>query len=197
MEMHKSKSLNFLAPSLRVSDVDYTEPLNVPDDDNNDDDNDSGAKTDMSIKSAIEVNVPQERRLSGSQLGANLNMSMGHLNLNNTKQYILGTTRVNVRTSSGPTVRPMKPTKDAGYNTDKVLEGARSALELMEAMNKCREHDDESQNNMGMFYRRTTVATGDKKVGGIVGSLVQRFEKTKTSGTDSNKSEDVETPIFV
>ena len=204
MDIQKSKSLNFLAPSFSVSDVDYLQPLHTPDDDDNDDDD--GAKTDMSIKSAIEVNVPQERRLSGSLLGANLGKPKNvghHLNLINSKQYILGTTRVNAKTSSGPTIRPVRPERGVpfSYNTEKVLEGARTALELMETMTKLKDQDSESQSNMGMFYRRTTVPPGGTKAGSLVGSLVQRFEKTKSLDSDKAKlseaAGDAETPIYV
>ena len=206
MDINKSKSLNFLAPSLNVSDVDYLEPLHKTVDDGNDNDDDSGAKTDMSIKSAIEVNVTQERRLSGSLLGANLGKPRPighHLNLINSKQYILGTTRVNAKTSSGPTIRPVKPERGVpfSYNTEKVPEGARNALELMETMNKLKDQDSESQSNMGMFYRRTTMPLGGAKAGSLVGSLVQRFEKTKALDPDKAKlseaADDAETPIYV
>ena len=203
MDIHKSKSLNFLAPSLHVSDV---EPLHVSDDEDNGNNDDGAEKTDMSIKSAIEVNVSQERRLSGSLLGANLGKPRPighHLNLINSKQYILGTTRVNAKTSSGPTIRPLKPERGVpfSYNTEKVLEGARTALELMETMNKLKDEDSETQSNMGMFYRRTTMPPGGTKAGSLVGSLVQRFEKTKALNSDKAKlsehASDAETPIYV
>ena len=199
MDIHKSKSLNFLAPSLNVS-------LHTPDEDDNENDDNGGEKTDMSIKSAIEVNVTQERRLSGSLLGANLckPRPIGHhLNLINSKQYILGTTRVNAKTSSGPTIRPVKPERGVpfSYNTEKVLEGARTALELMETMNKLKDQDSESQSNMGMFYRRTTMPPGGTKAGSLVGGLVQRFEKSKALDPDKAKlsqpAADAETPIYV
>ncbi len=179
MEIPKSKSLNFLAPSVKISSADFDEVSGQ------DDEGKTNATevTDLSITSAMEVVPAQERRLSdsASRLGGNLNpnKSPGHMNLSNTKQYILGTTRVNVRTTGGlPLAKPipqgMPPQgmpDGASYDPDRVLEGARNALERLENANKDKGSDPEaaaSQGNMGMFYRRTTMSPGSHKTGSHV-----------------------------
>lgn len=213
MEVPKSKSLNILAPSVHVSDADFKEkPSTTQTDAAANADAAQETRDDTSVKSAMDAgglqDSSQERRLSASLLGDNLssNTPISHLNLSNTKQYILGTTRINVRTTNGlPLAQPVPQPKSktlpdaADYNPIRVLEGARNALESLAAEPKPAEGSEIDSNNMGMFYRRTTMSPGGSKQGGsLVGSLVQKFENTQAIQTQEPADRaNAETPIFV
>ncbi len=167
---------------------------------------------DMSITSPIQSPINEENK---RLLGCGLNMQSYNHTLHDSKQFILGTTKINVQknmengkddivnNACQRNVHLQNSTVSENSTDYRKLEVdiTKTALNKMDCVDsvltktqvKTRpgktdisgNHGNSSE-NMGMFYRRSTAPSGGRKPRGIVGNLVQKYE-AKQDIVDNNK----------
>ncbi len=168
---------------------------------------------DMSITSPITSPINEENK---GLLGSGLNMQSYNHTLHDSKQFILGTTKINVQKNieNGKEDIPYKRCqRNVHLQNSTVSENSTDCRKLEvgitnTALNKMDCIDSvlnttsfktgpgktvnlgnhgHSSGNMGMFYRRSTAPSGGRKPKGIVGNLVQKYE-AKQDIVDNSKT---------
>ncbi len=168
---------------------------------------------DMSITSPIQSPINEENK---GLLGSGLNMQSYNHTLHDSKQFILGTTKINVQkymdnveedvlnNTCQRNVHLQNSTVSENSTDCRKLEvdTTNTALNKMDCVDPVSNKTpfksepgktDNSSNhgnisgNMGMFYRRTTAPSGGRKPRGIVGNLVQQFEAKQEIVENSKK----------